>query len=273
MKQPTIGGVTRTVCSLFGIDCADESVEGSFPPVVDRASALGIARCERILLYAPDAVGHHLCAAFPEIIGPVERRAPISVSLRSVVPPVTPVCFGTMFTGQPPSRHGIKTYEKPVLRCETLFDRLLAAGRSAAIVAVQDSSIDRIFRERAIDYYSETYDSEVTQRALGLLEADRHDFILVYHQEYDDMLHKTRPRAAEAIDAMRRHVDSFVELVEATDRFWGVYDRMLGFVPDHGGHIDPGNGRGTHGIDIPEDMDVRHFYGVCRGVVSACESL
>ena len=142
---------------------------------------------------------------------------------------------------------------------------MVAAGRKAAIVAVQDSSIDRIFRERAIDYYSETYDSEVTQRALGLLEADRHDFILVYHQEYDDTLHRTTPRAAEAVDAMRRHVASFVELVEATDRFWGAYDRMLGFVPDHGGHIDPGTGRGTHGIDIPEDMDVRHFYGVCRG--------
>ena len=121
MKEKTIGGVTRTVCSLFGIDCADESLEGSFAPVVERASALGIDRCERILLYAPDAVGHHLCAAFPEVIGPVERRAPISVSVRSVVPPVTPVCFGTMFTGQPPSKHGIKTYEKPVLRCETLF--------------------------------------------------------------------------------------------------------------------------------------------------------
>lgn len=265
MMQQTIGGVTRTVCSLLGIGCADESVEASFASVTDRARALGIEQCQRVLLYAPDAIGLHLCAAFPEMIAPVAQEASIAVQLRAVVPPVTPVCFATMFTGKPPSIHGIGKYEKPVLRCKTLFDRLIGAGKRVAIVAVQDSSIDRIFRERRLDNFSEKYDAEVTQRTLQLLAADKHDFVLVYHQEYDDTLHRTTPSAPEAIDAMRRHVASFVRLARAVEQYWGGYDRLIGFVPDHGGHVHPETGKGTHGIDTQEDMDVQHFYGVFRG--------
>jgi hypothetical protein len=264
MTHPTIGGVTKTVCELFGIECDDGSPEDSFPTVVESAGALGIDRCERVLLYAPDAIGLHLCAAFPEVILPVVQEAPIVVRVQSVVPPVTPVCFTTMFTGQPPSVHGIRKYEKPVLRCRTLFDRLIDAGKRVAIVAVNQSSIDLMFRGRALDYFSEKYDPEVTERTLQLLEADGHDFILAYHQEYDDTLHRTSPQAEEAVMAMKRHVASFVRLAQASDRYWGSHHRMLGFVPDHGGHADPVTGKGTHGSDRPEDMAVQHFYGVFR---------
>ncbi len=264
MTHQTIGGVTKTVCDLLGVECAKGSLEDSLAPVVERAKALGIDRCERVLLYAPDAIGFHLCAAFPDVIAPVEREASTVVRLQSVVPPVTPVCFATMFTGLPPSIHGIQKYEKPVLRRVTLFDRLIDAGKRVAIVAVRDSSIDRLFLDRSLDYFSEKYDSEVTERTLQLLEADSHDFVLAYHQEYDDTLHRTTPRAEEAIKAMQRHVVSFVQLAQAVGRFWNSYHRVLGFVPDHGGHVDPTTGKGTHGVDTPEDMDVQHFYGVLR---------
>jgi hypothetical protein len=178
-----------------------------------------------------------------------------------------------MFTGRPPASHGIRTYEKPVLRCETLFDRLVSAGKRVAIVAVRDSSIDRIFRGRAIDYFSERYDPEVTERTLRLLEEDRHDFVLAYHQEYDDTLHRTTPRSEEAVEALKKHVDAFVRLARAAHEHWAPYDRVLGFVPDHGAHVDPQTGKGTHGLDIPEDMEVRHFYGVFRrGAASTATS-
>lgn len=265
MANKTIGGVAQTVCALFGIADNATRLEDAFAPVIANARSLGIERCDRVLLYAPDAIGLHLCQAFPEIIDPVAKQASIVVRMKSVVPPVTPVCFSTMFTGQPPSVHGIRTYEKPVLRCETLFDRLIAAGKKVAIVAVQDSSIDRLFRDRSLDYFSERYDPEVTETTLQLVMANRHDFVLAYHQEYDDTLHRTTPRSQEAIEAMQRHVASFVRLAHAVAQSWGSRHRMLGFVPDHGGHIDPQTGRGTHGIDTPEDMDVQHFYGVFRG--------
>jgi hypothetical protein len=246
---------------------ADYSTDLEEPlwPVLAEARSLGIERCERVLLYAPDAVGLHICEAFPEIVAPAATAAPIAVQMKSVVPPVTPVCFSTMFTGKPPSVHGIRRYEKPVLRCETLFDRLVRGGKKAAIVAVKGSSIDRLFQERAIDYFSERYDPEVTETTLRLVEADEHDFVLAYHQEYDDILHRTTPRGREALEAMKRHVDSFVRLANAVAMSWASRPRMLGFVPDHGGHVDPGTGLGTHGLDVREDMDVQHFYGVFRG--------
>jgi hypothetical protein len=265
MMQQTIGGVTATVCNLFGIECAEGGLEAPFPRVLEMARTAGIHRCDRALLYAPDAVGRHPCAASPGVIGPIGEQAPAVVQVKAVVPPITPVCFATMFTGQPPSSHGIRRSERPVLRCRTLFDRLVEAGKRVAIVAVQGSSIDLIFRNRALDYFSEPYDPEVTARTLRLLEADSHDLVLAYHQEYDDTLHRTAPNAVEAIEAMRRHVSSFLQLAGAVEKCWGGYDRLLGFVPDHGCHVDPSTGRGTHGVDIPEDMDVQHFYGVFRG--------
>jgi predicted AlkP superfamily pyrophosphatase or phosphodiesterase len=218
-----------------------------------------------VLLYAPDAIGLQLCNAFPDTVAPVAAEAPVAVHMKSVVPPVTPVCFSTMFTGLPPAVHGIQKYEKPVLQCKTLFDRLLGAGKKVAIVAVRDSSIDRLFRDRTLDYFSESYDPEVTQTTLRLLQADCHDFVLAYHQEYDDTLHRTTPQSTEAIAAMQRHVAAFLQLSHAVARSWKTRHRMVGFVPDHGGHIDPATGRGTHGTDTPEDMDVQHFYGVLRG--------
>ena len=265
MTHHTIGGVTQTVCTLLGIEDGAAPLEDSFAPVVARAGSLGIERCDRVLLYAPDAIGLHLCEAFPDIIRPVAQEASIVVPMKSVVPPVTPVCFSTMFTGQPPAVHGIRKYEKPVLKCETLFDRLASAGKRVAIVAVQDSSIDRLFRERAVDYFSEPYDPEVTETTLRLVKANQHDVVLAYHQEYDDILHRTTPRSEAAIEAMRRHVASFVRLAQAVAQSWGAQHRVLGFAPDHGGHIDPDTGKGTHGLDMPEDMDVQHYYGVFRG--------
>lgn len=265
MRQQTIGGVTQTVCTLAGIEDGVDALEAPFEPVVAAARALGIERCERVLLYAPDAIGFHLCTAFPDVIQPVADAASIAVRVKSVVPPVTPVCFSTMFTGLPPAVHGIRKYEKPVLRSHTLFDRLIRVGRRVAIVAVQDSSIDRLFRDRSLDYFPERYDPEVTETALQLIAANAHDFVLAYHQEYDDTLHRLSPRAPEAIEAMRRHVASFLRLSGAVEQSWGSLHRVVGFVPDHGGHIDPDTGKGTHGEDTPEDMDVQHFYGVFRG--------
>jgi hypothetical protein len=262
MTYQTIAGVTQTVCSLFGVPQDGTPLERPFESVLATARSLNIDRCERVLLYAPDAIGLHLCNAFPDAIEPVIAEAPVAVQMKSVVPPVTPVCFSTMFTGQSPAVHGIQTYEKPVLRCTTLFDRLIGAGKKVAIVAVRDSSIDRLFRDRTIDYFSERYDPEVTETTLRLVQADGHDFVLAYHQEYDDTLHRTTPRSAEAIAAMQRHVAAFVQLAHAVAKSWKTRHRLVGFVPDHGGHIDPVTGRGSHGLDIPEDMDVQHFYGV-----------
>ena len=229
-------------------------------PVLESAFASGPARVERVLVYGADAIGRIFLDNHPDLKKRLVAASDVQVELRSMTPPKTPVCFASMFTGATPEVHGIRKYERPVLTCDTLFDALARAGKRTAIVAVKDCSIDIIFRNRAIDYFSEKDDAAVLERTLSLLGDDRHDFIVSYNQEYDDTLHRTRHDGPEALAAAGRHVETFVRLLQATEEHWAGYNRALLFVSDHGAHYDAAKGKGDHGEDIPEDMDVLHFW-------------
>jgi hypothetical protein len=170
-----------------------------------------------------------------------------------------------MFTGAAPEAHGITKYEKPVLGCDTVFDALLRAGRRVAIVAVKGSSIDTIFRGRKADYFSEEYDPQVVAQAETLLQKGIHDIVLAYLQEYDDTLHRTTPFSPAALQAMRNNIAAFDYLSTVFDRVWAQFDRAILFCPDHGGHIDPNTGCGTHGSSTSDDLEVVHFFGLRSG--------
>jgi L-amino acid N-acyltransferase YncA len=260
-----IASVTATLCALLEIEPPALTRHGPLDLVLQSARAQGLSRVDKCLVYAPDALGEWLYRKYTAVFAAVQEHAPISMLLRAVMPPKTPVCFASMFTGALPEEHGIRHYERPVLRCDTLFDALLRAGKRVAIVAVKDCSIDLIFRERAMDYFSEPYDREVEERALALLERDEHDVLVVYQQAYDDALHRTTPESPEALQALRDHIATFSRIAGAFDRCWGQYRRAIFFAPDHGAHVDPATGKGTHGAPSPEDMFVRHFVGVRYG--------
>ena len=251
-----ISAVTPTLSRLMGVE----------PPSVCAAPALETVlkaapgRVERVLVYAADAIGRVFLDNRPDLKKRLVAASDLQVELRAMMPPKTPVCFASMFTGAPPEVHGIRKYERPVLACDTLFDALARAGKRTAIVAVKGCSMDVIFRNRAIDYFSEEDDAAVLERTLSLLDDGRHDFILAYNQEYDDALHRTRHDGPEALAAAGRHVETFVRLRQATEEHWAGHNRALLFAPDHGAHFDAAKGKGDHGEDIPEDMDVLHFW-------------
>ncbi len=265
--QYTIAGITPTICDLMDVARPALSAADPLSPVIERIKEQsGLARVDKCLVYAPDALGSRFIEQHRELFSPIIDRAPISIELRSMLPPKTPVCFASMFTGALPEAHGIRKPERPVLTCDTLFDALIRAGKKPAIAAVRGSSIDLIFRNRTMDYFSEEYDPQVTDRAIELLKSDQHDFVLAYHQEYDDSLHATTIGSERSMAAAQHHVKDFVRLSAAFNDHWGQYDRLIVFAPDHGGHNDLASGRGTHGDDIPEDMLVTHFFGAARGV-------
>jgi hypothetical protein len=223
---------------------------------------LGNASIERCLIYCPDALGDQIWSKSAEHVAAITACAPRQIHVSSVVPPVNPVCFASAFSGAPPQRHGIRKYERPVLTCDTLFDAMLRAGKRIAIVAVRDSSVDLLFRGRRLDYFSEVYDGEATERALSVISDNSHHLVVVYHQEYDDLLHQTHPHSEACMRAVANHVQSFEVLARATHRAWAAHHRAIVFAPDHGAHTDPATGHGNHGLDIPEDMALRHWYGV-----------
>ena len=251
-----IASVAPTLCHLLGI----EPPSVCSAPVLEAVLKVAPGRAERVLVYAADAIGRVFLDNHPELKKRLIAASDLQVELRAMTPPKTPVCFASMFTGAPPEVHGIQKYERPVLTCDTLFDALVRAGKRAAIVAVKDCSMDIIFRNRSIDYFTEGDDAAVLVRMLSLLEDDRHDFIVSYNQEYDDTLHKTRHDGPEALAAAGRHVETFVRLWQATEELWSGHNRALLFVSDHGAHYDAAKGKSDHGEDIPEDMDVLHFW-------------
>jgi predicted AlkP superfamily pyrophosphatase or phosphodiesterase len=254
-----VASVTSTVCDLFGIPRPADCVA---PPFSEVAAFAARRTVTKALVFAADAIGAHLVRSYAEAFEPVARHAPTSVEACAVMPSVTPVCFASMFTGAPPDTHGIRKSERPTLTCDTLFDALSRAGRRVAIVAVENSSIDLIFRNRRIDYFTETYDEEVVERTLNLVAADQHDFILAYQQEYDDKMHATVPRSPEALRAMANHVRNFDRVARAARDRWATTSHAVAFVSDHGTHIDPSTGRGTHGSNMADDLEVRLFWGV-----------
>ncbi|MGE5193605.1 MAG: tyrosine-type recombinase/integrase, partial [Deltaproteobacteria bacterium] len=195
-----ITDLTPTVCKLMGVPPPKTAASSNLESIGSAADRIFSGQsAEKCLIFCPDAIGAHLWSHPGLDFGKILKNAPIRLGLRSVIPPKTPVCFASMFTGAPPEVHGIRRYERPVLSCDTLFDAVLRAKKRVAIVAVRNSSIDLIFRGRALDYFSEAYDSEVLDRALQLVRDTDHDLIIVYQQEYDDTLHRTTPLSDECL--------------------------------------------------------------------------
>ena len=267
----SIAALTPTVAHLFATPAPNLVAEPPLESIVDlQQRVLGGDAVQRCLIFCPDALGCHIWQSCADPIAAIVEFASNGVPVSSVVPPKTPVCFASMFTGGQPADHGIRKYERPVLECETLFDALLGAGKKIAVIAVADSSVDLIFRNREIDYYSERYDSEVVDRAVAVMEEDRHDLVVVYQQEYDDLLHETEPFSDRCLRAVHNHVASFATVAGTATRVWNDYHTATIFAPDHGAHVDEQSGHGDHGLDIPADMNLFHWYGVrARGDAAA----
>lgn len=258
-----ITGFTPTLCELFGIAAPGLAGKSVHDEVVRAGRrAFGAGKLEKCLVFSPDAVGAALCRAYETDFGDVSKHAPIKAPTVSVDPAKTPVCFASMFTGALPAVHGIRRYERPVLECDTLFDALRRAGKRVAIIAVKNSSMDLIFRERDLDYFSEAYDGEVVDRVCEALRSGTYDFIAAYQQEYDDVLHETTPTSPQAITAMRNHIASFCTVADAAETHWRRHNRAVVFAPDHGAHVDAQSGKGTHGEAIAEDLEIVHHFGL-----------
>ena len=260
-----ITAITPTLCQLMEIAPPALSDQRFHGEVVQTAKRDGITNIEKCLVYAPDAIGLNLYQKFRSLFDAVLKHAPIAVPLCSVIPPITPVCFASMFTGAQPRVHGLQKKGKPVLTCDTIFDALIRAGKRVAIVSVKEQSMDLIFRKRKIQYFSELDDQAVTHRTIEIIQSNNYDFIVAYHCEYDDILHEKTPYCPEAIQALRNDIAAFTQLADTMDVFWQRHNRAIVFAPDHGAHIDPENGKGTHGSNVPQDMHVQHYFGIKGG--------
>jgi len=255
-----ISTVEASVLALTGLDIPD-SIASPNPLITALNDRKGGRPVDRVVLYNPDAVALWVYQKYTAMFADAAIRSDLAIPMLSVMPSVTPVCFASMYSGVQPNIHGIRRYEKPVLTVETLFDRFITAGKKCAIVSTAGDSISMIFLNREMDYFIYPTVEEVNEKALALIDQDIYDLIVIYNGNYDGRMHKFGPESPEALAALADNVAFYARLVDRITAQWTAHRVFYGFCPDHGCHEIDG-GCGSHGLDMEEDMNVIHFYGI-----------
>jgi hypothetical protein len=254
-----------TICAALayalGIEAPSEAAAANADLVAYIDSVFGGERADRVIMYNPDAIAQWMYEKYPGLVKGAKNRADIEIPLCSVMPSVTPVCFGTMYTGAQPEVHGIRKYEKPVLRIDTLFDALIRAGKKPVIVGYGKCSLTNIYLEREMDYFIYDTPEEVNAKALELIDEDNYDLIVIYNGNYDGEMHGCGPEGEKAIAALEHNIAAYRELYETAKKEWGGRGLQFAaaFATDHGCHEIDGK-RGSHGLDMDEDMHVVHMW-------------
>jgi len=254
-----------SICSALAYSMGIEAPECAAPEnreltnYIDRV--FDGKKADRIIMYNPDAIAQWVYEKYIHFFDVVHRNVDVKVPLATVMPSVTPVCFGTMYTGAQPEIHGIQKYEKPVITIDTIFDALVRAGKKVALITYGKSSLSRIFLERDIDYFhfEEGGIAEVNAKAAEIILRDEHDFIVIYNGNYDSKMHKHGPESMEALAELNLNCHIFSCIAELVKNNWKHHNTLLGFAMDHGCHEIDGNS-GSHGLDMLEDINIVHLY-------------
>lgn len=218
-------------------------------------------KADRVVMYNPDAIAQWIYQKYTHYFSEAAAYLDVEIPLAAVMPSVTPVCFGTMYTGAQPEVHGIQRYEKPVITIDSIFDALIRAGKKCALITYAKCSLSRIFLNRDMDYYHfEDGDiAAVNAKAAEVILKDEHDFILIYNGNYDSVMHKKGPESAEALAEIRSNCHVFACISEMIQNNWRHHNTLVGFAMDHGCHEIDG-GCGSHGLDMAEDINIVHLY-------------
>lgn len=261
LNSTSLDTLCAALCYAMGVEPPAQAAPANAELCRFVDEQLGGRKVDRILMYNPDAIAQWIEEKYPHFLREVYSRTELSVPLCSVMPSVTPVCFGTMYTGAQPQVHGIQRYEKPVITIDTIFDAMIRAGKKCAIVGDRSCSLAHIFLDRDMDYYTAATSADVNAKAAELILLDKYDLLVVYNGNYDSRMHKTGPEAAEALGELRANTLTFAMLNTMVKEHWTGHNTLMGFAMDHGCHEIDGN-CGSHGLDMPEDLNIVHHYAI-----------
>ena len=265
-KTLSLGMVAATVCALADV-AAPKGAMAASQVLLDYAEGVfNGKKADRIFMYNPDAIGAWLYAKYPNLLKSTVACTDVALPLCSEQPTVTPVNFASMYTGLTPKEHGIQKYERPVLTCETIFDTFLKAGKRVAIVSANTCTFAKIFAERELDYYPCSTIEELHAVVARLIIEDKHDLIAIHAWNYDSVMHKFGPESPEALGELRLNDSAYGSFDTLIREYWKDHNVFMGFAMDHGCHeIDAG---GSHGLDMPEDTEIIHFYKAYAAQIS-----
>ena len=252
-----------TLCAAFaeimGIPAPKEAAQANKSLVEYAKNAFGGNKADRIFMYNPDAIAQWIYEKYPALFTEADKHTELKMPLRTVMPSVTPVCFGTMYTGAQPSVHGIRKYEKPVIKIDTLFDALIRCGKKPVIVAYEQSSMGFIYKGRDMDYFVLDSVEQVNAKTAQLILEDKYDFYAVYNGNYDTFMHKFGPEGIEALSEAKANSRAYGMFAEMIAEHWKTHNTLTAFAMDHGCHTIDDNS-GSHGLDMPENLNIVHLY-------------
>lgn len=285
-NQNSLATLCAALCEVLGVEPPYEAAAANQKLVAYTKETLGKKKADRIFMYNPDAIARWVYEKYSHLFAEVKARTELELPLCSVVPPVTPVCFGTMYTGAQPAVHGIQAYVKPVITIDTIFDALLRSAKKPAIVSTAGDSLSLIYLERKMDYFIYNTVEEVNAKAAKLIIEDEYDFIVVYNANYDSAMHKYGPESHEALGELRANSRTFGMFDALIQEHWTSHNSLVGFAMDHGCHNVVGGctpeeralfkeptedlvrildeAKGFHGLETEEDLDIVHFYKVYK---------
>jgi predicted AlkP superfamily pyrophosphatase or phosphodiesterase len=261
LNVDSLTGLTGALAYAMGIEppAEAEAPNAALCKFVDEA--FEGRKVDRIFMYNPDAVAEWVYRKYPQLMKEAVDVTQLELPMQTVMPSVTPVCFGTMYTGAQPAVHGIRKYEKPVIAIDTLFDALIRAGKKPCIISqTPKCSMSNIFNGREMMYFVGGTIESATAKAMEVIIRDEYDFVVVYHGNYDALMHKFGPESIEALSELRCNVRTFGAFVSQIKEHWQGHDVLYGFAMDHGCHLIDGD-CGSHGLDMPEDLNICHLYG------------
>lgn len=259
INETSLDTLCAALAEVMGIPAPKEAAPAVPALTAYAKTVFGQEKADRVFMYNPDAIGQWIYEKYPSLFTEADAQIDLKVPYCTVMPSVTPVCFGTMYTGAQPAVHGIRRYEKPVITIDTLFDALIRAGKKPVILSYDTSSMGLIFKNRPMDYFVFDTIEQVNAKAAELIAEDKYDFYAVYNGNYDALMHKYGPESLEALAEAKANARLFGMFAEMIKAHWQDHNTLMAFAMDHGCHeID--HGAGSHGLDMPEDLNIVHLY-------------
>ena len=262
-----------TVLESFGINKA-QTMNDSDKNLVNKITKNG--KREKALLFHADAVPSYVIKKCPELFENVRKFADTEVEFKAVMPSITPVCFGAMFSGAYPENNGIPQYAKPILsdtlvqpalKVKTIVDLFTENGLKVALITCSNGCIASMLHQRGADAFiiPGDNDEKMFDKALSVLESGEYDVIMLYQLSYDYKMHDNGPESEIALSTLNTITERFKKLCEKAEEVWSDKKYLRVFNSDHGCHVtyrdSDGKTGGDHGQDISEDMDLIWFFG------------
>lgn len=270
MKRLDLTNFAATVANCMGIEKA-EHMSPAADELVQKLTALAGGTIEKAVFLHCDAVPAYVVERNEGLFAPVRKHTQYDVPFHAVMPSITPVCFAAMFSGTYPDRNGVPEYVKPMITDEvvqpsicttTLIDLLVKAGKRVAVVTCSNGCIASMLYNRGEELHiiDGDDDQKMFEEAYGILERDECDALFLYQLSFDYTMHKYGPEDSRALEVLGQITDRYDRLTSLAREKWSGSRMLTVFNVDHGAHLTA-KGYGSHGEDIPEDMDMTWFFG------------